>query len=217
MVVRGWEEENWKEESSYCGLPQESIKFFPLRTSFHTISFQIKALTSLNHISSLTPFKENLGGGGGGGGYELENWVRHSGNAWCLQLEKAVRANEVLAEKCMRGASLAQRDGEEPVTVLLVLESLFNTYLSSEQREVPIFLSEGVSGWGVNVQQRLTSLHTGDHSKWITVNNDCLASHARQDSFLFPSKASLFLAWLTFENTVYNSINNLQLTITMRV
>ncbi len=91
--------------------------------------------------------------------------MRHSGNAWCLQLEKAVRANEVLAEKCMMGASLAQRDGEEPVTVLLVLESLFNTYLSSEQREVPIFLSEGVSGWGVNVQQRLTSLHTGYHSK----------------------------------------------------
>lgn len=62
VVVRGWEEENWKEESSYGGLPQESIKGFPLRTSFHTISFQIKALTFLNHISSLTPFKENVRG-----------------------------------------------------------------------------------------------------------------------------------------------------------
>jgi len=53
--------------------------------------------------------------------------MRHSGNVRCLQLEKAVRANEVLAEKFMMGASLAQRDGEEPVTVLLVLESLFIT------------------------------------------------------------------------------------------
>lgn len=52
---------------------------------------------------------------------------------WCLHLEKAARANEGLAEKCMMGASLAQRDGDEPVAVLLVLESLFFTFWSLEK------------------------------------------------------------------------------------
>lgn len=63
---------------------------------------------------------------------------------WRLHLEKAARADEGLAEKCMMGASLAQRDGGEPVAVLLVLESLFLHIL--ELGEAPHFFPDGVSG-----------------------------------------------------------------------